>query len=206
MAIGDSYITLAELKSYLKITDTVDDAELQIALDSASRGIEDHCLRQFNDAGVVSARSYRPENNCLVIVDDFSTATGLIVKTDEDDDGVYELTWATSDFEILPMNGVVKGRPGHPYWQIRVTLMSRYFPTWLRHSAVQVTARWGYATVPLPVKQACLILAAEGFKMKDAPFGIAGFADFGAVRVRDNPVVARMLQAYQREPWLMVKN
>lgn len=206
MAIGDPYVSLGELKSYLKITDNVDNVELATALDSASRGIEDHCLRQFNDAEVITARSYRPENNCLVIVDDFHTSTGLIVKTDEDDDGVYETTWSAADYELLPMNGVVKGRPGHPYWELRVTLMSRYFPTWLRRPAVQVTAQWGWAAVPDPVRQACLILASEGFKMKDAPFGVAGFSDFGAVRVRDNPVVARMLQAYQREAWLMVKN
>lgn len=204
MAVGDPYAELASLKSWFKIGDTADDSELQIAVDSASRGIEDHCHRQFNDAGSATARVYQPESKCWVVVDDFSTTTGLIVKTDEDDDGVYETTWSASEFEVRPVNGVVNGRPGYPYWEVR-TLGSRYFPTTVQRPAVQVTARWGWAAVPKPVEQACLILAAEGFKLKDAPFGVAGFSEFGAVRVRDNPVVARMLAEYVRDSWLLVQ-
>lgn len=205
MAIGAPYVTLPELKSYLKITDATDDAELQFALDSASRGIDDHCQRQFNDSGAATARVYTPENACWVIVDDFSTTTGLVIKTDEGDDGVYEQTWSAADYYLSPANGVVRGRPGFPYWEIRSTLTSRYFPTWRRPS-VEVTARWGWAAVPEPVKQACLVLAAEAFKLKDAPFGVAGFGEFGAVRVRENPMAARMLQPYERDSWLVVKS
>jgi hypothetical protein len=100
---------------------------------------------------------------------------------------------------------VVRGRPGWPYWEIRSTLLSRFFPTWQQRQSVQVTAQWGWTTIPEPVKQACLVLAAETFKLKDAPFGVAGFSDFGAVRVRDNPMVARMLTPFQRDPMLVVK-
>jgi hypothetical protein len=46
------------------------------------------------------------------------------------------------------------------------------------------------------------MLAEETFKMKDAPFGVAGFSDFGAVRVRDNPKVMSLLNRYIRTPIL----
>lgn len=203
--LGDPYVTLTELKSYLKLTDATDDTELESALESASREIEDHCLRQFNDAGTVSARVYIPEDGCSVIVDDFSTTTGLVIKTDENDDGVYETTWVSTDYQLEPLNGVVRGVPGWPYWMIETT-GTRTFPNCLRRPSVQVTAQWGWASVPDPVKQACKILAAETFKLKDAPFGVAGFGEFGAVRVRDNPIAARKLKRYERDPMLVVKS
>jgi len=71
MALGDSYVSLPQLKSHLKISDTVDDTELAMALSSATRGIEDFCNRQFNDAGTVSARVYQPENYQWVVVVDY---------------------------------------------------------------------------------------------------------------------------------------
>lgn len=206
MPIGDPYVTLVALKSYLKITDAVDDAELTIALSSASSAVEDFCNRQFNDAGSATARVYLPEDYRWVVVDDFSTVTGLDVKVDQDGDGIFETSFTAVDYQVAPTNGVVRGRPGYPFWELRTTLTtSRYIPTWTRRPSVQVTARWGWTAVPDPVKQACLILASEAFKLKDAPFGVAGFSDFGAVRVRDNPMVARMLQPYGRDSWLTVR-
>jgi hypothetical protein len=53
------------------------------------------------------------------------------------------------------------------------------------------------------VHEACLIAATEIFKLKDTPFGIGGYTDFGIMRVRDNPFVARMLAPYQRVPFLV---
>jgi hypothetical protein len=47
------------------------------------------------------------------------------------------------------------------------------------------------------------MLAEETFKLKDAPFGVAGFGDFGVVRVRENPAVARLLAPYKRYPMLV---
>jgi hypothetical protein len=62
---------------------------------------------------------------------------------------------------------------------------------------VQVTAQWGWAAVPDSVKQATKILAAEIFRLKDAPLGVAGFNDFGPVRVREVPQVSMLLKRYR---------
>lgn len=198
MALGADYATLAELKVYSNNTqDTYDDV-LTDALTAASRAIESVCHRQFNDADTASARVYRPLHSTLVKVDDFHTPTGLIVKTSTNGDGVYDTTWASAEFEQRPLNGVVSGQPGWPFYELWSD-GSRLFPT-AKFASVQVTARWGWTAVPLPVKQACLMIAHELFKMKDAPFGVAGATDYGTVSVRENKMVMKRLAPYVRYP------
>lgn len=196
MAIGDDYATLAELKEHLDITDSTGDALLQIALTSASRGIEDFCGRQFNTDNVAVARTFRPLGRHVVYVDDFHTTTGLVVETDEDDDGTFERAWTSSDYELRPLNALRHGE-AWPYWQIHA-LETLEFPC-ARRTTVQVTAQWGWAAVPASVKEACLLLAAETFKLKSAPFGVAGYGDFGPIRVRKNPMASAMLMPYARD-------
>ncbi len=201
MALGDTYVTLLELKDRLGDIGNEDDDVLQGALNAASRGIEKFTGRQFNDAGTATARVYRPDTHNRVQVDDFHTTTGLIVATDEGDTGVFGSTWTAGQYELTPLNGIVDGETGWPYSKIRA-VSDRYFPCG-RRATVQVTARWGWATAPAAVKEACLISAVEIFKLKDAPFGVGGYTDFGIMRVRDNPFVARMLAPYQRHVLLV---
>lgn len=196
MAIGDTYATLPELKSRVGISDTDDDDKLTSALAAASRALEKWCKRQFNDAGAVSARLYHPLHSRLVVVDDFHTETGLIVKHDLGDTGVYDETFQTGDYILEPLNGIRDGVDGWPYQRIRAVESLTFYSG--RRPSVQVTARWGWSAVPAPVKEATLMLAEEIFKMKDAPFGVAGFGDFGFVRVRDNPKVATLVKDYRR--------
>lgn len=199
MALGDNYAKLEELKARVSIDDGVDDPPMQEALNSASRHVEEFCRRQFNKADTPSptARVFEPLSNWRTQVDDFYTTTGLVVKTDEDDDGVFEKTWTSpTDYELRPLNGVHNGLAGFPYWSVRA-VGTLCFPR-SRRATVQVTADWGWSAVPAPVKEATLILAEEIWKMKDAPFGVAGFGDFGSIRVRDNPKVQSLLSDYRR--------
>lgn len=199
MAVGDPYATLGELKGYLKLTGsaTYDDLLTQ-ALESASDEIERHCNRQFNKDTAPSARVYVPDTYHLVQVDDFHTTTDLVVEVDGSGDGVFEQ--AITDYELFPLNGVVEGQPGWPFYRIRPlngALFYCSFP-YSRKATVRVTAQWGWAAVPPPVKQACLILAAENFQLKDAPFGVVGTDTFGEVRIRENRMVAAKLARYKR--------
>lgn len=196
MALGDNYHTLAELKTRLGITDNTDNDALNAASASASRNIEKYCRRQFNDAGSATARLYRPTSRYVVLVDDFHTTTGLQVATDDDDDGTYETIWASTDYINEPIDGVRDGVAGWPYWKI--TAVDTYNFYSYRRPSVQVTARWGWASVPAPIKEASLALAEEIFKMKDSPYGIAGFGEFGFVRVRENPKIVSLLMNYRR--------
>jgi hypothetical protein len=50
--------------------------------------------------------------------------------------------------------------------------------------------------VPLNVKNAALVIGAQIFRMKDAVFGVAGFGEFGVVRIQSNPQVMWLLRRY----------
>lgn len=194
MALGDTYITLAELKTRLGIGDTNDDTLLTGAVAAASRGIDGVCNRQFNDAESAAARVYYPDSRCQVTVDDFHTTTGLVVATDAGDDGTYETTWASTDFQLEPLNGLVNGetRP----WNRIAAVEARYFPTRSRRAPVQVTARWGWASIPASIKEATYILAEDIAKLRDAPFGVGGFSEFGRIKARQNPHVMMLIGQY----------
>lgn len=200
MALGAKYASLAQLKLRIEMTRGDDDDRLNAALDSASRGIEKFCGRQFNTAGSASARKFRPMTADVCYVDDFSAITSL--KTDDSDSGTFGTTWSAADYELEPLNGVVDGEAGWPYWRIRAVGYSRRFYCY-RRATVEVTATWGWATVPAAVTEACLIAATELVKLKDTPFGVGGYGDFGIVRVRDNPFTARILNPYRRDPVLV---
>lgn len=201
MAIGDNYISDSDIKMWMNLQEgnpQTDALTLEIAT-SISRDIEDHCHRQFNDAGAVSARVYEPNDRHHVIVDDFWTADGLIIQTDNDGDGVFETTWAATDYELRPLNGIRNGRPGWPYWMIcrRQGSTQRFYES--LSANVQVTAQWGWQSVPDNVIQAAKMLAADTFQMKDNRFGVAGSDQFGTiVKVGQNRSAQRRLCNYVR--------
>lgn len=201
MAFGDPYASLSDLKARLEVTRSDDDARFTAALAAASRGIEKFTGRQFNTAAGATARKYKPVSHRLCLVDDFVSITSL--KTDDSNVGTFGTTWSSTDYELYPLNGISDGEPGWPYWRIEATQQqSRYFPCWSR-ATVEVTAVWGWAAVPAAVNEATLIAAEEITKLRDTPFGVGGYGDFGVIRVRDNPFVARMLGPYRRDPVLV---
>jgi hypothetical protein len=86
-----------------------------------------------------------------------------------------------------------------PYRQLQIIQTGNWFPfTWpySRLDRVQIIGTWGWSSVPPPVTQANFILAADLFKMKDAPFGVAGVSDLGVVRIQSNPWLTEMLRPY----------
>lgn len=196
MALGDNYCTSAELKTRLGISDASEDTAVAAAVSTSSRNIEKYCRRQFNDAGSASARRYYPLDSETVLVDDYWTTSGLQLATDNDDDGVYETVWDLTDFEAFPLDRLRDGVDDWVYWKIKAVDSYRFYNS--RRPNVELTARWGWEAVPASIKEATLALAEEVFKMKDSPYGIAGFGEFGFVRVRENPKIVSMLKDYRR--------
>jgi hypothetical protein len=198
MAIGDSYSTLAVLKGRLGITDTNDDAALTRALGAVSRGVERFTRRQFNKDAAPSLRIYNATSPGLVIVDDFYSTAGLIVATDSAGNGTADVTWTAGDYQPEPLNGIVHGVPGWPFWKVRAVGGARKFPSVLNRACVQITAPWGWAVVPDPVTEASLIVSEDVFKLKDIAFGIQGYAEWGYARVKENLIACEMLRPYRR--------
>ncbi len=204
VSVVNGYVTVDEFKSYVDQGGNVtlgsgDDDEVARAINSASRSIDSWCNRRFYVDGSVSARVFAAEDPVTLKVDDFSTSTGLIVKTDTVGNGTFDRTWSSEDYQLEPLNGVVEGIEGWPYWRIRA-IDDEAFPV-DRRARVQVTAKWGWAAVPDAVFQACLIQSLANFKRKDAPFGVIGFDEMaGAVRAGGNleSAAQTLLAPYRR--------
>lgn len=187
MAVTNGYCTLTQLKEYIDqggavTLGTNDDTEMEFAINSASRQIDAHCNRRFYLDGSATARVYAAEHPTLLKVDDISTSSGLIIKTDSTGNGTFDRTWTTADYQLEPLNGIQEGLSGWPYWRVRA-IDDEAFPVDTR-ARVQVTAVWGWAAVPAAVLQACLIQALANFKRKDAPYGVVGFDEYGAARAQ----------------------
>lgn len=194
-----SYVTVAELRDWVGIGDSADDSLLSQACDTASAWIDEYCGETFAVPSAATARLFYCDSWNYVRTDTIANTTGLVVATDDNDDGTAETSWTiTTDYLLLDPNGRTVGEASGPYRAIRA-VGSKSFPCSSNgRPLVSVTARWGWPAVPAPVKQAAYVLAAEQWKQKDAPFGVAAFGDFGALRVRANPVVAQLLAPYRR--------
>jgi hypothetical protein len=198
-ALGQNYCTVEELKSRLGISDSTDDFELGLAAAGASRAIDEITGRYFWRG--TGTRTYIPESISRQSLDDLVSVTSLAV--DRDGDGVFEETWAQgTDYalEVAPgkYNAAAKGELW-PYTAAVVITGGRLFPyvwMWSHLDRIQVTGVFGWPAVPLNVKNAAIIAGAQIFKIKDAPFGIAGFGEFGVVRVQSNPQVMWLLHRY----------
>ena len=199
MAITNGYATLAEAKAYLSIADSIDDTMLESMVEAASRSIDNIAGRRFYLDASASARLYRGTNPYILTVDDFGSTTGLALALDTGGDGTYETTLVfNTDYVAEPFNAVAMGKP---YTQI--TLVGSQLLPWLLPNlrpSVQLTAKWGYPTVPDDISQACLILTADMYKRKDSVGGNLGISELGAIRMsplgRD---IAAMTRAYRRE-------
>lgn len=200
LTVGQYYCTAEELKDRLGITDTADDSQVILACQAAARWIEGATGRYFWRGA--DTRTYVPESIWALTVDDLVSVTTL--KTDADGDGVFEQAWAAgTDFELSLGASYNTGASGEqrPYTRINAVSGSKLFPfTWpfTRQDRIQVAGVFGWPAIPPAIRQASMQLAAEYFKLKDAPFGVAGFGDFGVVSVRSSPQIYALLQPYVR--------
>ena len=186
-----SYVTLSTLKTMLRINDSVDDSALQMNLDAAEAMVDSICRRTFTNAATASARVFHPSSWSVCRTDDIASLSGLVVRIDADDDGTFEETIASYSTE--PVNALALGKPIN-----RLIAIDTYWPIGERPS-VQVTARWGWPSVPEEVKSATTILAGRLFKRADSLLGVAGFGDMGAISLRAiDPDVQRLLAPFVR--------
>jgi hypothetical protein len=206
----------ADLKAHLKpgsISGTQHDTTIANAVTATNAAVMKFCGRSFEKVAVASetARTYSRvdegswrgiESATSACVHDIWDTTNLVVKTDEDDDGVFETTWASTDYQLEPLN-MLDGDSYSPYWRIRA-VDDRTFPTGNKRAALQVTAAWGWTAVPGDVKQGALIKAARIWTRNESPLGVAGFGEMGAVRISrfEDPDVVDLLQWF-RHPKLV---
>ena len=196
MAITNGYCTLAELKSALRITDSTDDTLLENAIESASRRIDGYTGRFFYVMSQTAVPMY-PYNEYLLIFNRDVSSTSVTIKIDSTGDGTYATTLVQgTDYVLQPRNVPIFARP---YESARM-VGGATFPLYTTPSfeTVQVTAAWGWASVPDDVNQATILLAMRQFARLNAALGVVGFADM-AITVRAvDPDVRDLLSPYRR--------
>jgi len=202
MAISNGYTTLATFQAYTGMSTVTADETVNIekAIESASRSIDRMTNRRFWADATATARQYRATDFYRLFVDDISSTTGLMVKTDTGGDGTYETTLTFNvDYILDPINAPQQERPFTVVTMVGTTL----FPSPINlRPGIQVTAKFGWynGTPPDDVEEACLILSTDLVKRASSVGGVLGLSELGAIRMsplgRD---VQAMVRPYRRE-------
>jgi len=176
--MAEAYADLEQYKDWFNVTTTDNDAVTVSLLEAVSRFIDLYDRRHFYAAA--ETRYYTPEENDYLYVDDLLSVTTL--KTDEDGDRTYEITWTTSDYDLMPYNATTDGKP---YTWIETTPDGSYsFP--LIKKSVELAGSFGYCTGanrPYPIFEATLLGAHRLFARHDTALGVSASPSLGQLQV-----------------------
>lgn len=195
MALTNAYGTLAQLKSAIRIaaSDTDSDARLEDAGNGAARAIDEWTHRRFYAETLT--RYFTPRASACLDVPDLLSITTL--KTDEDGDRTFEITWdADRDYYLAPYDAANLDRP---FWRIEVDRTNGLYCFPLRQRSVEVIGSWGYCATgshPEAIREAWVRLAIRLYKLPDAPLGVAGNAETGLIRIGGDRDLQRLLEPY----------
>ena len=193
MAITNGYATLAEVKAALRLNDTIDDSLLEMAIESASRLVDGYSGRYFYNAGTAT-KNFAAQDNYIVVTEDLQSVSSL---QDTNEIGGSYTTWDANEYQLEPLNGKADGI-SMPYTQIRA-VGGNFFNLNVGDALVRITGVWGWAAVPIAIKQATIIQASRIFKRLDSPLGVLSSPDLGFIRVgsRLDPDVAQLVDPYR---------
>lgn len=196
-SLTNVYASMDELKDSIGLSKaSSDDSRLESLLTGACRAIDQWTGGRYY--ATTETRYYTPTDGyCLKVDDLLSIATSL--KSDEDGDRTYEITWAAAtDYYLEPVNAPLLLRP---YTRIEVDPVNgdHRFPVGVRRG-IQIIGSWGYASAtPAPVNLATLRLAARLYKLGDAVLGVAGATETGVLRIQADRDLNELLWPYKRE-------
>lgn len=173
MAWKPDYVTLAEVKTQLGITDTQDDTLLSVMITTASRAVDTETNRQFGATAGAETRTYtaewRSERGVWVAVIDDTFASSVTIENGDGD--------AITDYVLEPRNAAAEGRP---YTRLVVGRDSSVVPVYADY-LLDVTANpWGWTAVPTEVKGATRLQVSRLFARRESPYGVAGSPDLGS--------------------------
>lgn len=139
------YADLTTMKSagVLNITGSSFDARLLALLEDVSRWIDSYCNRHFYV--LETTRVFDGGGQELQVPDLVSVTT---LKTDEDRDRTYELTWPVGDYLLYPLNAEAQQPWGRPYSRVLVDTEAgtkAAFPA--GKSTVEIAGKWGFREV-----------------------------------------------------------
>lgn len=170
-------------------------------LTTASRDVDRFTGRRFYLDTVPTTRTYDippAADDGRVLVHDIGSASGLLVGAGLD--GVNFDTVTSDEYRLTPLDADQLDPDAFAWWWIEESpaVFNGEFGSWAWNRTLSITALWGWSAVPSAVTEATLLRAANLYKRKDAPFGVAGFDGFGSVRVRRDPDFVDLLKPYSR--------
>lgn len=193
MTWAPDYVTRAQLKDYLRITDNADDLFIDAWITTVSRNVDDHCGRQFGQTAaedrVYATRWDRTLCAYVADVDDVQDVTGLTVEVAGT--AVPAWTSTTAGYQLWPRNAVAKGRPYE-----RITVPGA--------GLLEVNVKWGWTAVPAAVPTGVYLQGARLAARRDSPFGLAGSPTEGntvQLWARLDPDFITSLKPLQRKWW-----
>lgn len=165
-----AYATTAQLKTYMGITSSSDDALLGDCITRAQGVIDEYCNRVF-ESPADTTRYYTPISDRTFLgmtyngslIDDYTLGLNydiISVTSITNGDGSNV---PTSAIVLLPLNFT-------PGYAIRIKQASGYYWTYTGtpEASVSVTGRWGYSlTAPSNIVQATLRLASQLYRQRD---------------------------------------
>ncbi len=198
MAVN-GYVTVPEFKVWVGLADTIDDVVIDSSIEAASRGIDNFCRTRFWKTAAGTARLFDTCDGNGLRIDDAAAVTA--VATDPTADGTFDIVWTAADYQLLPLNPAAAPelRPFTQIHAIGTLTFPRVASNTSRHGLVQVTGTWGWPAIPVAVREACLLVTNRLVKRRSSPEGVAGFDEFGTVRIssRDDPDASRYLTPYR---------
>jgi hypothetical protein len=139
---------LAKLKDKAGLNDPAagtgyDDALWQL-LASVSDWVDGYCNRHFYPR-IETLYFDVPNQSRELEVPDLISVTSL--KDDEDQDGTFENTWSSNDYQLYPINAQPTQHWGKPYYQARASMLSSGdhedgFPP--GQKVIEIAGLWGY--------------------------------------------------------------
>lgn len=178
--MSTSYADVEDVRIYIGVN-AQHDSGLAATIEAVSRQIDGHCQRHFYRDGTTAAPVARQFERSTLTTILFGPYNDLVELDEIDDDGPHRLE---------PVNR--SGPELRPYTSIRRT--SGEFGDGL----IEISGVWGWPEVPAAVRQACLLQTSRVFRRSDSPMGVAGFGEFGGIRVSQfDPDVRALLEPYR---------
>lgn len=184
MALGDPYISRTELKDVLGITDSSEDTIIDRCCMGATRAIDNKSgYNTFWNTSTAVLRTVDTMNRIVPKRTNSPYYKFLL------NDGIASLTSfavaGVSGASLLPSDAIAQGKPA----------TSIKLPWGSDLDDYDITAIWGWPSLPSDIKMASQFQAQRYYKRRGSPEGVAGSAEWGLVRVpRLDPDVAAILE------------
>jgi hypothetical protein len=199
------YLSLEEFKKTRNLNGlSFADQDATIALEAASRGLEDAYGALWTLSAPATTRYYTRLNDREALLGDVISITSLSFDYGIGDigPGTYSTVLQTTDYRLLPIfSGLAAGGGnGEPYQSFHLARGAGlyYIPSGV--DAIKVVGQFGYETVPAGVKS-CVGLIAQRLLMRarEAPFGIIQVGEDGtavrAAQIARDPDIALAMRA-----------